>query len=157
MTYITARGNWYHNSWKGDISKSGGIATNIGIHFFDMLQWIFGNIQENYVHLRENSQAAGFLRFEKANVRWFLSINENDLPLEAKLQQQRTFRSMTIDNDTFEFSEGFSDLHTRSYEKILNNEGFSLAEARKAVVIAHDIRNNNIESLKGEKHSFLKK
>jgi UDP-N-acetyl-2-amino-2-deoxyglucuronate dehydrogenase len=157
MTYITARGNWYHTSWKGDEAKSGGIATNIGVHFFDMLQWVFGDVEENYVHLHEKNRAAGFIRLKKANVRWFLSIDENDLPLEAKLKNQRTFRSIFIDDETFEFSDGFTELHTRSYQKILNDTGFSLQEARKAVVITHDIRNKNIEITKGEVHPFLKK
>jgi UDP-N-acetyl-2-amino-2-deoxyglucuronate dehydrogenase len=157
MTYITARGNWYHSSWKGDVTKSGGVATNIGIHFFDMLQWVFGDVEENYIHLHQNNKAAGFIQFKKANVKWFLSIDENDLPLEAKLKNQRTFRSTYIDDEVFEFSDGFTELHTKSYQEILNNNGFSLQEARKAVVIAHDIRNKNIEITKGEVHPFLNK
>jgi UDP-N-acetyl-2-amino-2-deoxyglucuronate dehydrogenase len=157
MTYITARGNWYHSSWKGDVTKSGGVATNIGIHFFDMLQWVFGDVEENYVHLHQNNKAAGFIQFKKANVKWFLSIDENDLPMEARLKNQRTFRSTFIDEETFDFNDGFSELHTRSYQEIINNNGFSLEETRKAVVIAHDIRNKNIEITKGDIHPFLKK
>jgi UDP-N-acetyl-2-amino-2-deoxyglucuronate dehydrogenase len=157
MTYITSRGNWYYTSWKGDESKSGGIATNIGVHFFDMLNWVFGDVEENYVHLHEKDRAAGFLKFKKANVRWFLSINENTIPENIRANGQRTFRSTLIDGDVFEFSDGFTELHTRSYEKILKGEGFSLNEARKAVVITHDIRNKSIELSKGEQHPFLKK
>lgn len=156
MTYITSRGNWYFTSWKGDISKSGGIATNIGVHFFDMLTWVFGEVEENYVHLHEKDRAAGFIRFKKANVKWFLSINEESIPAPIRAQGKRTFRSTLIDGEAFEFSDGFTELHTRSYEKILNNEGFGLEEARKAVVITHDIRNKQIEQNKGELHSFLK-
>jgi UDP-N-acetyl-2-amino-2-deoxyglucuronate dehydrogenase len=154
LTYITSRGKWYDVSWKGDESKSGGIATNIGVHFYDMLSWIFGDVQENSVHLRDKNKAAGYLEFENARVRWFLSIDENDLPKEIKEKNQRTFRSITIDNKALEFSAGFTELHTKSYKKILLNEGFGLEEVRKSIEIVHDIRNNGIV-IKGEKHPFL--
>jgi UDP-N-acetyl-2-amino-2-deoxyglucuronate dehydrogenase len=154
LTYITSRGKWYDVSWKGDESKSGGIATNIGVHFYDMLSWIFGDVQENTVHLRDKNKAAGYLEFENARVRWFLSIDENDLPKEIKEKNQRTFRAITIDNEALEFSAGFTELHTKSYKKILLNKGFGLEEVRKSIEIVHDIRNNGI-AIKGEKHPFL--
>ncbi|TXD48934.1 Gfo/Idh/MocA family protein [Polaribacter sp. IC073] len=156
LTYITSRGKWYDISWKGDEAKSGGIATNIGVHFYDMLSWIFGDVQENVVHLREKNKAAGYLEFENARVRWFLSIDEHDLPKEIKEKQQRTFRSITIDNEELEFSNGFTELHTESYKKILLNKGFGLEEVRSSIEIVHDIRNTGIAT-SGEKHPFLSK
>lgn len=153
LTYITSRGNWYDISWKGDASKSGGIATNIGIHFYDMLSWIFGDVQENVVHLRGKDKSAGYLEFEKARVRWFLSIDESSLPKNIKEIGQRTYRSILIDNEEIEFSSGFTDLHTVSYQGILKGEGFGLKDARKSVEIVHKIRNNEIVK-KGEKHPF---
>ena len=126
LTYITSRGRWYDNSWKGDESKSGGIATNIGVHFYDMLSWVFGAVQENIVHLREKHKASGYLEFENARVRWFLSIDENDLPQPVKEKGQRTYRSITIDHQELEFSAGFTELHTKSYQEILKGNGFGL-------------------------------
>lgn len=155
LTYITSRGNWYHISWKGDESKSGGIATNIGIHFYDMLSWIFGDVQENVVHLREKDKASGYLEFEKARVRWFLSINENSLPKGVRENGQRTYRSITVDNQEIEFSKGFTDLHTQSYEQILSGNGFGLDEARTSIEIVHKIRNTEISNL-AEKHPFVR-
>ena len=155
LTYITSRGNWYDVSWKGDESKSGGIATNIGIHFYDMLSWIFGDVQENVVHLREKDKAAGYLEFENARVRWFLSIDENSLPKKIKEKGQRTYRSILIDNEEIEFSAGFTDLHTVSYQGVLNGNGFGLKDAKKSVEIVHQIRNNEI-SQKKEKHPFCR-
>tara|TARA_B110000305_G_C19336384_1_gene586800 strand:+ start:261 stop:1196 length:936 start_codon:yes stop_codon:yes gene_type:complete len=155
LTYITSRGKWYDASWKGESSKSGGIATNIGVHFYDMLSWIFGSVQENVVHLRTPHKAAGYLEFENARVRWFLSIDAEDLPKEVKEKQQRTFRAITIDREELEFSDGFTELHTISYQKILQHQGFGLAEVRPSIEIVHDIRNAEIESL-GHKHPFLK-
>lgn len=154
LTYITSRGKWYDISWKGDESKSGGIATNIGIHFFDMLSWIFGDIQENKVYLREKDKASGYLEFTKARVRWFLSIDENSLPNFIKEKGQTTFRSITIAKEELEFSSGFTDLHTESYKTILKGKGFGLLDAKKSVDIVHEIRNQTF-SLKGEKHPFL--
>jgi len=154
LTYITSRGKWYDISWKGDESKSGGIATNIGVHFYDMLSWIFGALQENKVHLRENHKAAGYLEFEKARVRWFLSIDENDLPIEIKEKNQKTFRSITIDHNELEFSQGFTELHTKSYQQILANKGYGLQEVKPSIEIVHEIRNAQM-STKGEKHPFL--
>jgi UDP-N-acetyl-2-amino-2-deoxyglucuronate dehydrogenase len=154
LTYITSRGKWYDISWKGDESKSGGIATNIGVHFYDMLSWVFGNVQENVVHLREKNKAAGYLEFENARVRWFLSIDEEDLPATVKEKNQRTFRAITIDDVDLEFSEGFTELHTKSYQKILLNEGFGLEAVRSSIEIVHDIRNKEIIQT-GEKHPFV--
>lgn len=156
LTYITSRGKWYDISWKGEESKSGGIATNIGIHFYDMLYWIFGEVQENKVHLRENHKAAGYLEFENARVRWFLSIDEKDLPKHIQEKKQRTFRSITVNNEEIEFSNGFTDLHTLSYQEILKGNGFGLKDAKTSVSIVHNIRNQEI-STQGEKHPFLKK
>jgi UDP-N-acetyl-2-amino-2-deoxyglucuronate dehydrogenase len=154
LTYITSRGRWYDNSWKGDESKSGGIATNIGVHFYDMLSWVFGAVQENIVHLREKHKASGYLEFENARVRWFLSIDENDLPQPVKEKGQRTYRSITIDHQELEFSAGFTELHTKSYQEILKGNGFGLSDVRKSIEIVHDIRNANIVK-NGEQHPFL--
>lgn len=140
LKYITSRGNWYQFSWKGDINKSGGIATNIGVHFFDMLTWVFGDVLENNVKYHCSDKAAGFLKLEKANVNWELSINENDIPIDPKNAGKRTFRSILIDSEAFEFSDGFTDLHTSCYEQVLNGNGFELEETKKAIEIVHQIR-----------------
>ena len=140
LRYITSRGHWYHVSWKGDIQKSGGIATNIGIHFFDMLLWIFGGVKENEVIEHNENTAAGRLLLDRADVNWFLSIDANCLPPEQKEKGKRTFRSLTIDGEQFEFSDGFTELHTRSYEEILAGNGFSLAEAKRSIELVHQIR-----------------
>lgn len=155
LTYITSRGHWYDFSWKGDIAKSGGVATNIGIHFFDMLAWIFGNAKSNYVHLREEHKAAGYIELEKANVRWFLSIDSNDLPKEAVEKGLRTYRSMTISNKEVEFSEGFTDLHTNTYCNILQGKGFTANDTKTSIEIAYQIRNNTLTA-KGEIHPIAK-
>jgi UDP-N-acetyl-2-amino-2-deoxyglucuronate dehydrogenase len=154
LTYITSRGKWYEISWKGDESKSGGIATNIGVHFYDMLSWIFGEVQENVVHLRAKDKSSGYLEFKNARVRWFLSINEQDLPVHIQEKGQRTYRSITIDNEELEFSSGFTDLHTKSYEHILKGKGFGMQEAQKSIQIVHDIRNISITK-KGNLHPFV--
>mgnify|MGYP000695856576 FL=1 len=154
LTYITSRGNWYDVSWKGDESKSGGIATNIGVHFYDMLSWIFGDVQENLVHLREKDKSAGYLEFENARVRWFLSIDENSLPKQIQEVGQRTYRSITVDGEEIEFSGGFTELHTESYKGILKGNGFGLVDAKQSIEIVHDIRNTELVNL-GEKHLFL--
>jgi len=139
LNYITARGSWYQHSWKGDIEKSGGIATNIGIHFFDMLQWVFGGVKESTVTLQNEQRAAGTLHLDRATVNWQLSINEKDLPVAA--EGKRTWRYLQVDGETFDFSDGFADLHTKSYEAILAGQGFSLQDAMPSIQIAHDIRN----------------
>jgi len=154
LTYLTSRGHWYYTSWKGDLQKSGGIATNIGIHFYDMLQWIFGEVKTNITHLHEHDRAAGYLEFEKARVRWFLSINYDVIPEEVKAKGQRTYRSITVDGEEVEFSGGFFDLHTKSYENILAGQGFGLEDARKSIEIVHQIRNATPDMNKGEKHPF---
>ncbi len=156
LTYLTSRGNWYHTSWKGDKSKSGGIATNIGVHFYDMLSWIFGDIQQNIVHVHEEDRAAGYLEFNNARVKWFLSINAEYLPQEIKDKGQTTFRSITIDGEELEFSGGFTDLHTMVYKDILEGKGYGLDAARTAIRIVHDIRNSIPVGAKGEYHSFLR-
>lgn len=155
LTYITSRGRWYHISWKGDIQKSGGIATNIGVHFYDMLGWIFGDLKENIVHRHEKETAAGFLRFEKARVRWFLSIDYNTIPEAVRNAGKRTFRSLSMEGEEIEFSDGFTDLHTKSYQEILNGNGFKLAEAKSSIEIVFDIRHAAIQSLTNDYHPFL--
>ena len=154
LTYITSRGNWYFISWKGDESKSGGIATNIGIHFFDMLIWIFGKVQTNIVHVFEPNKAAGFLELENARVRWFLSVDEKTLPDDVRASGQRTYRSITVDGEEVEFSKGFTDLHTLSYQEIVKGNGFGLSEARASVETAYAIRNTRPALMRGEKHPF---
>lgn len=157
LTYQTSRGNWYYTSWKGDSSKSGGIATNIGVHFFDMLGWIFGDLKDNKVHIHTHDRAAGYLEFEKARVRWFLSINYDTIPEEVKATGKRTYRSITIDGEEIEFSDGFTELHTMSYQDVLSGGGFRIGEARKAIDIVHDIRHSEPLGLVGEYHPFCKK
>ncbi len=144
LQYITSRGHWYHTSWKGDIEKSGGIATNIGVHFFDMLIWIFGDVKTNTVTEHTTQIASGQLELERANVNWMLSIDANKLPNEAKAAGKRTFRTLTIDGDGFEFSDGFTELHTKSYEEILKGNGFPISETLKAIELVHTIRNYKI-------------
>ena len=156
LTYITSRGNWYNYSWKGDVQKSGGVSTNIGVHFYDMLHFIFGQVKENILHYKDDKTASGYLEFERARVRWFLSINSDNLPLENKLNGQKTFRSITIDNNEIEFSDGFSDLHTEIYKDILNGNGFGLEENQVAIQIVHDIRTSKPIGLKGNFHPYLK-
>jgi len=156
LAYITSRGHWYHTSWKGEVQKSGGIATNIGVHFFDMLSWIFGEVKENIVNIAEPDKAAGYFLLERARVRWFLSIDYNDLPTEIKTKGQRTYRSITMDGQEIEFSEGFADLHTKTYQEILNGNGFGLEDARNAVNTVYTIRNSNPVGLVGDYHPFAK-
>ncbi|MER1967960.1 Gfo/Idh/MocA family oxidoreductase [Castellaniella sp. GW247-6E4] len=156
LTYITSRGHWYLQSWKGSLKKSGGIATNIGVHFFDMLHYIFGDLQDNIVHHGEDTKAAGYLEYEHARVRWFLSVDYRDVPQAQREQGQRTFRSITVDGEEIEFSGGFTDLHTRSYEEILAGRGFGLEENRTAIETVSNIRNASIAPLTGDYHPFLK-
>ncbi len=141
LKYITSRGNWYHTSWKGDLSKAGGIATNIGIHFFDMLIWIFGAVKEVSVTRMESDTAAGFIELKQARVNWFLSIDYDQLPKQAKLEGKRTYRSLTLGGEEIEFSEGFTDLHTKSYYEILNGKGFGLQDAGPSIDLVYKIRN----------------
>ncbi|MDX9771167.1 MAG: Gfo/Idh/MocA family oxidoreductase [Tenuifilaceae bacterium] len=157
LTYITSRGRWYFISWKGDIQKSGGVATNIGVHFFDMLTWIFGNVKENIVHVSQPDKAAGYLALERARVRWFLSVDYNDVPDEIKAKGQRTFRSINIEGEELEFSGGFTDLHTVSYQEILRGKGYGLADARGSIQTVHHIRNTRPLGLTGDYHPYCKK
>ena len=152
LTYITPRGKWYHYSWKGDNLKSGGIATNIGIHFFDMLSWIFGKPVSNILHYYKEDKAAGLIELENANVQWFLSIDKNDLK-----EGDKTFRSITLNGEEMEFSEGFTDLHTKSYTEILNGNGFRINEAMPSIEAVYEIRSATPVGLKGDYHPFLKK
>jgi len=156
LTYITSRGKWYFSSWKADLSKSGGIATNIGVHFYDMLQWIFGKAQKNIVHLLEPNRAAGFLELKNARVRWFLSIDRNDLPEIAIKSGKTTYRSLQIEGKELEFSEGFTDLHTESYKQILAGNGFGVADTYESINIVYNIRNSKPIGLVGDYHPFLK-
>lgn len=156
LTYITSRGKWYHASWKGDISKSGGIATNIGVHFYDMLQWIFGPVKRNVVHVMSFDHVAGYMELEKARVRYFLSINSDYLPENAVQGEKRTYRTIRIDGNEFEFSAGFTELHTLSYRKILAGEGFRISEARNCIQIVSDIRHATPIGLKGDYHPLAK-
>jgi UDP-N-acetyl-2-amino-2-deoxyglucuronate dehydrogenase len=141
LNYITSRGHWYFTSWKGDIQKSGGIATNIGVHFFDMLMWIFGDAKEVVVNEHSKDTASGKLELENASVKWNLSINAKKLPPEITAVGKRTYRTLNIDGESFEFSDGFTELHTKSYENILSGNGFPLIETRKAIELVHKIRN----------------
>lgn len=157
LSYITSRGSWYFYSWKGNNEKSGGVGTNIGIHFFDMLTWIFGSVKENIVHISQRDKAAGFLLLEKARVRWFLSVNSSDLPAGVKAKGQPTYRSLTLNGEEFEFSGGFTDLHTQSYKHILDGDGFGLNTVRPSISIAYDIRNANPVGLKGDYHPLARR
>src|SRR5690606_81454 len=152
LTYITSRGHWYLQSWKGDLKKSGGIATNIGVHFFDMLHFIFGDLQQNLVHHSGDTKAGGYLEYENARVRWFLSVDVNDVPEAIRAKGQRTYRSITVDGEEIEFSGGFTDLHNRSYEEILAGRGFGLEENRTAIATVAAIRNAELTPLQGDYH-----
>jgi len=152
LTYITSRGKWYDASWKGDMEKSGGVATNVGVHFFDMLTWIFGKVEENIVHIHDKRRAAGHLVLEKANVRWFLSLEKMDIP---HLVDRTTYRSIRVNDEEIEFSDGFTDLHTLSYKDILNGNGNRLETVKSSIEIVSDIRRKNPIGIKGEYHPFL--
>ncbi len=156
LTYITSRGHWYLQSWKGDTKKSGGIATNIGVHFFDMLHHLFGELQDSKVHANTETHAAGTLEYEHARVRWFLSVDYAYVPEAQKATGQRTYRSITVDGQEIEFSGGFTDLHTRSYQEILAGRGFGLEENRVAIETVSAIRSATPAPLKGDYHPFLK-
>lgn len=157
LTYITGRGHWYHTSWKGDISKSGGVATNIGIHFFDMLQWVFGARRDMEVHYHGAAAAAGYISYERARVRWFLSIDVTHLPQVAREAGKRTYRSILVNGNELEFSEGFTDLHTVSYQAILDGQGFGLQDARPSIETAYEIRQAAPCGLSGEVHPLAVK
>ena len=157
LTYLTSRGKWYFVSWKGDEAKSGGIASNIGIHFYDMLCWIFGEVEENIVHLKTSDANAGYLKLKHANVRWFLSVNYAYIPDEVKTKGLSTYRSITVDGEALEFSGGFTDLHTKSYEEILKGNGFGLDEAYSSINTVSAIRNLDPIGMIGDYHPFCKK
>jgi UDP-N-acetyl-2-amino-2-deoxyglucuronate dehydrogenase len=140
LKYMTSRGKWYHHSWKGDIAKSGGIATNIGVHFFDMLTWVFGDVQENIVHQHTEDTASGFLKLERARVNWFLSIDYDQIPEEVRLKGKRTFRTLQMEGEEIEFSDGFTELHTHSYQEIIKDNGYGLNDVMKAIKIVQVIR-----------------
>jgi UDP-N-acetyl-2-amino-2-deoxyglucuronate dehydrogenase len=156
LTYITSRGRWYLVSWKGDIHKSGGVATNIGVHFFDMLSWIFGAPTQNVVHLHEDTRAAGYLELARARVRWFLSLERSDLPKEPEPGKPATYRSITVNGEEIEFSGGFTDLHTQSYQRILAGEGYTPDDVLPSIQIVSEIRRATPVGLKGEYHPILK-
>ena len=157
LTYITSRGKWYEYSWKAIIEKSGGIATNIGIHFFDLLIWLFGDVQKSIVHLSEPNKMAGLLELKNADVTWFLSTDHNALPREAIDVGKPTFRSIVVDNEEVQFSSGFTDLHTSVYEKTLTGQGFTISEARASINLVHSIRNAKVKSVKKLSHPFVNK
>ena len=157
LTYITSRGNWYYTSWKGDPVKSGGLATNIGVHFYDMLIWIFGPVQHNVVHISTHDRVAGFLELQNARVRYFLSINDECLPEEAVANGKRTFRSIKVDGSEFEFSDGFTELHTESYRHILKGEGFGIEDVRPCIEVVSDIRHAEPVGLVGDFHPLARK
>lgn len=156
LTYVTSRGNWYFASWKGDERKSGGIVPNIGVHFFDMLLWIFGPVRKNEVTVLHEDVAAGTLWFDNANVRWFLSVNAAHLPDECKAKGQRTFRSIKIEGDEIEFSDGFTDLHTESYRRILAGDGFGIDDALPSIQLTHDIRRSQLSAATDASHPFAR-
>ena len=148
LTYITPRGLWYYYSWKGTLEKSGGIATNIGIHFFDLLMWLFGDVQSNIIHLKEDKRMSGFFELKNANVKWFLSTDYSDLPEVINKIGASTFRSITVDGKEIQFSQGFTDLHTRIYEETLDGKGFGIEDARPSITLVHKLRTlSTIESL----------
>jgi UDP-N-acetyl-2-amino-2-deoxyglucuronate dehydrogenase len=157
LTYLTSRGRWYFVSWKGALEKSGGIATNIGVHFFDMLTWIFGPVRQNQVHLHRPDMAAGYLELANARVRWFLSVNPDFLPDEVYATGQRTYRSIKVNGEEIEFSGGFTDLHTKSYKEILSGRGFGMESSRASIDIVHFIRHAEASGLTGEYHPFCRK
>ena len=157
ITYITARGPWYNVSWKGVEEKSGGVATNIGIHFFDMIQWLFGEFGEVKVYLNEKERMSGFVELERAQVNWFLSVDGGDLPVPVKPGEPMTYRSITIDGEEIEFSGGFTDLHTRVYEKTLAGEGFGIEDARGSIDLTHQIRQTEVSPLDDLAHPLLRK
>lgn len=155
LSYVTSRGPWYQISWKGNLERSGGLVTNIGIHFFDLLIWLFGEVQKNEVHINEQNKIGGFMELKGARVKWFLSIDSNDLPKEIQKKGQRTFRSLTINNEGIEFSAGFTDLHTKVYRETLAGNGFGLDDARPSIELVHQIRNSKPKGKNNNAHPFI--
>ena len=156
LTYVTRRGQWYHISWKGSESKSGGLAMNIGVHFFDLLMWLFGPVESSRLHVAQRDKMAGCVELEGARVRWFLSVDAEDLPESAQAAGQTAFRSMTIDGEELEFSGGFEDLHTKSYEAVLAGDGFGIHEARPSLELIHQIRTSDVTTDDATFHPILK-
>ncbi len=152
LTYITSRGKWYFASWKGDDSKSGGVATNIGIHFFDMLLWIFGRVESSKVYQRSHDRASGYLELEHARVKWFLSISEDCLPQTTKESGTKSYRSLQSNGEEIHFSDGFTDLHTVSYSNILHGEGYGISEARPSIELVHQVRTQALSDLDEHAH-----
>lgn len=157
LTYITSRGPWYDISWKGDVSKSGGVPTNIGIHFFDLLVWLFGKVTKQTVHLLEEHRAGGVMELERAKVRWFLSIDRSDLPFVPEAGKKTTFRSISVDGREVEFSEGFTDLHTKVYEETLAGRGHGIGDARGSIELVHRIRSEPVTKPGTDVHPLVKK
>lgn len=157
LTYLTSRGKWYLKSWKGVDQKSGGVATNIGVHFYDMLHFIFGDVVKNEVHYRDEKTVSGYLEYKRARVRWFLSIDANNLPANAVQGEKLTYRSITIENEELEFSGGFTDLHTQSYQRILEGKGYGLEENRTAIETVEHIRHAEVMANPANPHPFLTK
>ncbi|MGE5363782.1 MAG: Gfo/Idh/MocA family oxidoreductase [Bacteroidota bacterium] len=157
MTYITSRGPWYNYSWKGNPEKSGGVATNIGVHFFDLLIHFFGPVERNELHMSDKNKMAGLLELRDANVRWYLSIDKNDLPPEVVSNGKTTFRSITVDGSEIEFTEGFTDLHTRVYEETLNGRGFGISDTRASIELVYGIRHAEVSRNTGYLHPMLAK
>jgi UDP-N-acetyl-2-amino-2-deoxyglucuronate dehydrogenase len=156
LTYITSRGPWYLVSWKGQLERSGGLTTNIGIHFFDLLIWLFGEVEHSEVHVSLPARVGGYLELKYARVKWFLSIDKNDIPPAARETGQRTFRSITVDGEEIEFSGGFADLHTIVYQDVLDGRGFGLEDARASIILVHGIRNADVIGIKENSHPFLR-
>lgn len=156
LTYVTSRGRWYEVSWKGDIHKSGGVATNIGIHFFDMLLWIFGKLQNQVVHIADDRKMSGYFELERARVKWFLSLDRSDLPQETLSSGKPTYRSLKLNDEIFEFSDGFGDLHTEVYRQVLVGKGFGIGDAQPSIQLTHDIRSSVPIGLKGDFHPLAK-
>ncbi len=157
LTYITSRGKWYNYSWKGDITRSGGVSTNIGIHFFDMLMWFFGPVRHNELHLTQPDKMSGFMELEHATVSWYLSLDRADLPEQAVADGKPTYRSITIDGEEVEFSGGFTDLHTRVYQDVLSGGGFGIEDARPAITLVHQLRNMPVTERPEVLHPILVK
>lgn len=155
LTYITSRGIWYHVSWKGQQEKSGGVATNIGVHFFDLLLWLFGPAGEVKLYEADDKRMSGFIELENARVRWFLSVDVNDLPDASRQSGKTTFRSITVDGQEIEFSEGFTDLHTRVYEETLDGRGFGIQDARPSIELTYRIRTSGLSTIDGLAHPKL--
>jgi UDP-N-acetyl-2-amino-2-deoxyglucuronate dehydrogenase len=157
LTYITSRGNWYHASWKGQVERSGGLVTNIGIHFFDILMWFFGPVEISEVHYSTQKRTAGYLELQNARVKWFLSVDRADLPPQKKEGGPTTFRSITIDGKELEFSEGFTDLHSVLYRETLAGRGFGIDDARPSIQLVYNIRNAVPVGVNSNSHELAQK